>query len=149
MVSRPNLEQDEPLLYERVWVAHELLTWELVSKPLASSTKSLACLSSRSSAVGFLHPNSGTYIYYYYVLLFAESLSGTRYMYAGTNTLTSFFFFFWWTGTWTQSFTLTKQALYNLSPTTSSVCSGYFRDWVSQTVCPGWPRTVIFPISAS
>jgi hypothetical protein len=30
-----------------------------------------------------------------------------------------------------------------------SIFSGYFGDWVSQTVCLGWPLTMILPFSAS
>jgi hypothetical protein len=48
----------------------------------------------------------------------------------------------------TQSFALAKQA-YHLSHTSSLFCSGYFGDGVCWTICPGWPWTVILPISAS
>jgi hypothetical protein len=41
------------------------------------------------------------------------------------------------------------QALYCLSHTSSSFCSGYFRDGVLQTICLGWPQTTILLISAS
>jgi hypothetical protein len=56
-----------------------------------------------------------------------------------------------YTGVWTQGFTLAKQAFYDLSHTSSPFCSGYFRDGISQSICPGWPWTFIFhpPISAS
>jgi hypothetical protein len=33
--------------------------------------------------------------------------------------------------------------------TSSSFCSGYFGDVVSQSICPGWPQTTILPISIS
>jgi hypothetical protein len=35
-----------------------------------------------------------------------------------------------------------------LSHTSYPFCSGYFGDGVSQTIPPGWPCTMIFPISA-
>jgi hypothetical protein len=61
-----------------------------------------------------------------------------------------FFFFFGGTGVWTE---LCKLPLYhlrdNLSHTSSPVCSAYFGDVVSHTVCLGWPWTSILLISAS
>jgi hypothetical protein len=39
---------------------------------------------------------------------------------------------------------LSEQSLYPLS-----LISDYFGDGVSQTICLGWPRTVILPISVS
>jgi hypothetical protein len=44
---------------------------------------------------------------------------------------------------------LAKQVLYSLGHTSSPFCSGYFGDRVSQTVCLGWPQTMILLISAS
>jgi hypothetical protein len=44
---------------------------------------------------------------------------------------------------------LTKQALYNLIHTSSPFWHAYFGDGVSQTICPGWPRTAVIPISVS
>jgi hypothetical protein len=41
---------------------------------------------------------------------------------------------------------LAKQMFYHSS---SSFCSGYFGDGALQTICPGWPQTVAFQISAS
>jgi hypothetical protein len=42
------------------------------------------------------------------------------------------------------------QLLYHLSHTSSPVCSGYFGDGgISQTICPGWPRTAILQILVS
>jgi hypothetical protein len=52
------------------------------------------------------------------------------------------------TGVSTLGFMLAKQALYHLSHTSSSFCSGYFEDSISQIICLGWPRTVILMISA-
>jgi hypothetical protein len=48
-----------------------------------------------------------------------------------------------------QGFTLAKQVLYSLSHTSSPFCSGSFGDGVSWTIYPGWPWTLILPISAS
>jgi hypothetical protein len=59
------------------------------------------------------------------------------------------FFFLGGTWFWTQIFTLAKLALSHLSLTYSSFCFGYFGDGVLWTICPGWPPTVILPISAS
>jgi hypothetical protein len=56
-------------------------------------------------------------------------------------------FFFWWN--WDLNFLLTKQALYYLRHTSSPFFSGYFGDGILQTICPGWPQTVIFSISTS
>jgi hypothetical protein len=47
-------------------------------------------------------------------------------------------YFFDETGICGQGFILTKQAFYQLSHTPSSLCSGYFGDGVSQTICPNW-----------
>jgi hypothetical protein len=44
---------------------------------------------------------------------------------------------------------LANQVLYHLSHTSSPFNSGYFGDGVSQTICPGWSQTMIFPVSAS
>jgi hypothetical protein len=44
--------------------------------------------------------------------------------------------FIYGTGVSTQGFTLAKQALYCLSHTSSTFCSGYFGDEVSQTILP-------------
>jgi hypothetical protein len=62
-----------------------------------------------------------------------------------------FFFIFDGTGVWTQGFalTLTKQILFHMSNASCPFCSGYFGGGVSQTVCLGWPKTGILPISAS
>jgi hypothetical protein len=43
---------------------------------------------------------------------------------------------------------LQSKALYHLSHISSSFCSDYFGDGVSQTVCLGCPPTTILPISA-
>jgi hypothetical protein len=48
----------------------------------------------------------------------------------------------------TQGLALAKQMLYLLSHNSSPVCSGYFADGVSRTICPGWPLTSILLISA-
>jgi hypothetical protein len=48
-----------------------------------------------------------------------------------------FFFFFGVTGVSTQGFTLAKQALYNLSHTSSPLCSGYFGDGSLSNSLPG------------
>jgi hypothetical protein len=66
----------------------------------------------------------------------------------------SFPFYFGGTGVSTQGFVLTKQALtkqilYCLNHASSPFCSIYFGDRVSWTICLGWLRTVILPISAS
>jgi hypothetical protein len=50
---------------------------------------------------------------------------------------------------WTQGFALAKQAFYGLNQISSPFCSGYFGDGILQTICPGWPQTMILPISAS
>jgi hypothetical protein len=50
--------------------------------------------------------------------------------------------FFGGTGVWTQGFRVAKQVLYSLSHVSSPSCSGYFRDGVSWTFCPGWPQTL-------
>jgi hypothetical protein len=44
---------------------------------------------------------------------------------------------------------LTKQALYCLSHTLNSLCSGYFGDGIYQTFCWGWPQITILLISTS
>jgi hypothetical protein len=36
-----------------------------------------------------------------------------------------------------------------LSHTSSPFCSSYFGNGIWQTICPGWPQTIILPISAS
>jgi hypothetical protein len=59
------------------------------------------------------------------------------------------FFFFDGTRVWTQGFVLAKQALYHVSYASSPFYSGYFGDRVLQTICPGWPQTMILTISAS
>jgi hypothetical protein len=41
---------------------------------------------------------------------------------------------------------LAKQVLYHLRHT---FCSGYFGEEVSQSIYPGWPQTLVIPISAS
>jgi hypothetical protein len=41
------------------------------------------------------------------------------------------------------------QVLYYLTHTSGPFCSGYFGDGVLQTICSGWPQTVILPILAS
>jgi hypothetical protein len=46
-------------------------------------------------------------------------------------------------------FELAKQALYRLSHTSSTFWSGYSEDRVLQTICLGWPQTMILLISAS
>jgi hypothetical protein len=53
------------------------------------------------------------------------------------------------TGVWTQDFVLAKQEFNHLSHNSSPFCSGYFRDGVSRTICPGWPWTKALLISAS
>jgi hypothetical protein len=58
-------------------------------------------------------------------------------------------FFLGETRVWTLGFVLAKQVLYHLRHTSRLFCSGYFRDGVSLTICPSWPRTVILLISAS
>jgi hypothetical protein len=68
---------------------------------------------------------------------------------AGRGCLSAYFFhflfssFFGGTGGWTQDFALAKQVLHCLSHTSSPFCSGYFGDGVSQTICLGWPQTLI------
>jgi hypothetical protein len=57
------------------------------------------------------------------------------------------FFFFFWSGLEFELCT-SKQALYCLSHTSSSFCSDYFGDRVSQTICPGWHWTKILLTSA-
>jgi hypothetical protein len=52
-------------------------------------------------------------------------------------------------GIWTQDLTLTKQAVYCLSHTSSPFCSGYFGYGILWTICPGWPWTVLLTISVS
>jgi hypothetical protein len=61
----------------------------------------------------------------------------------------SLFFFFGGTWIWIQGFPLAKQVLYCLSHTSSPICSGYFGDEVSWSICLGWPRAMILLISAS
>jgi hypothetical protein len=56
------------------------------------------------------------------------------------------FFFFLVRRVWNQG--RSRCSTY-LSHTSSPFCSGYFRDWVLRTVCPGWPQTSIFLISVS
>jgi hypothetical protein len=58
-------------------------------------------------------------------------------------------FFFDGTRVWTQDFVLAKQVLYHLSHTSSPFCFGYFGDGVLWAICPGWPWTKTFLISAS
>jgi hypothetical protein len=64
-------------------------------------------------------------------------------------TIRFFFFFFDGPGILTKSFAFAKQSLYHISHTSSPVCSGYFGDEVSRTICLGWSWTVILLISAS
>jgi hypothetical protein len=45
-------------------------------------------------------------------------------------------------GTWTQGFTLAKQAFYFLSHTSSPFRSDYFDDRILQTICRGSPWTI-------
>jgi hypothetical protein len=49
----------------------------------------------------------------------------------------SFFFFFRWEWVWTQSFSLAKWTLYHFCHISSTFCSGYFRDGILWTICPG------------
>jgi hypothetical protein len=49
---------------------------------------------------------------------------------------------------WTQGFTFAKKVLYCLSHTSSLLCSDYFGDGASQTICPGWFLTVILQFPA-
>jgi hypothetical protein len=58
-------------------------------------------------------------------------------------------FFFGHTGVWIHGFMFAKQALYHLSHISSRFCYGIFGDGVPQTIFPGWPWTLILPISAS
>jgi hypothetical protein len=58
-------------------------------------------------------------------------------------------FVFAGTGVWTQGFSLAKLLLWHLSHTSSPFYSGYFKDGVSWTICPGWLPTEILQISAS
>jgi hypothetical protein len=58
-----------------------------------------------------------------------------------------YLFVFGGTRVWTQCFVLAKQTFYCLSHTSSPFFSGYFRDAVLWTICPGRPWTVILPIS--
>jgi hypothetical protein len=53
------------------------------------------------------------------------------------------------TRVWTQVCIFTKQVFYHLSHPSSPLCSGYFGFGVSQTICSGWPWTMILPISVS
>jgi hypothetical protein len=46
-------------------------------------------------------------------------------------------------------FVLAKQVLCCMNHSNSPFCSGYFGVGVSRTICPGWPQTMILPISAS
>jgi hypothetical protein len=59
--------------------------------------------------------------------------------------LSFFFFSFWWD--WGLNSGL--PALYCLSHTSNSFCSGYFGDGVSWMICFSWPQTSTLPISAS
>jgi hypothetical protein len=49
----------------------------------------------------------------------------------------------------TQGFMLVKQGLYRFSHMSSPLCSGYFGDRVSHSVCLGWPQPTVLLISAS
>jgi hypothetical protein len=42
-----------------------------------------------------------------------------------------------------------KQVLYRLTHTSCPFCCGYFEAKVLQTICLGWPQTMILLISAS
>jgi hypothetical protein len=57
-------------------------------------------------------------------------------------------FFFDRIGIWTQGFMSAKQAFYHVSHTYSPFCSCYFEDEVLWTIYPGWPWTLILPVSA-
>jgi hypothetical protein len=84
------------------------------------------------------------YIYCFHINKVEKTVSQTPKLLYSFN-----FFFFLQDWVWTQGSTFAKQAFYCLSHTSSPFCSGYFGDGVFQTICPGWPWTVILLTSAS
>jgi hypothetical protein len=60
-----------------------------------------------------------------------------------------FFFFFWYVWGLNSGHHACKAGAYHFSHASSLFCSGYLGDWVSWTICLGWPWTMILPISTS
>jgi hypothetical protein len=59
-----------------------------------------------------------------------------------------FFSFFWWDWVLNSELHVCKAGTLLLEPVLQPIFSGHFGDGVLQTICLGWPQTMILPISA-
>jgi hypothetical protein len=134
----------------------DLLTLPTSSSPAImasfSSLSSLRLVSPQGLCTCLLRPLSRSL---YVIFLFIQSLIKYSFL-RGTlptpckpgsyiSPYLSFFFFFFFL----VELGFEHKVFYHLSHTSSLFCYGYFGDGILGTICPGWPRTAILPVSAS